>query len=372
MAGRLDKLNSALKHCRVSERSNHFLIRATLPTKADTRKNTYQTISTGLKAIPENVVTLKAMALGLDDQIQRGAFAWELWSKEAIKKRSRGITPEDITPAEFADAIVEMFEHKYPGVERTWKSIWGKKYSPAYKRMLNASVVVVTNESIRELLLSNQSLAARKTDGSIFSTTITYKAWRQFDRSYIYESAAGYSSAELTPRDISSDEELLSYYDKIEAPHWRWTYGIGLTYGIRPHEIANCMVTSDGRLEISGGKTGSRESWPLMPQWVDDLKLREMHRPKQSVDTVAKAASDYFRAKPAGRPGVRTRPARLPFNLYVLRHSWAIRAMREGFSTSLAAKLLGHSTRVHETTYRRWINKSQMDEMFSQHQMKTR
>lgn len=364
MADWLSGINGALAHCRVSERSSHFLIRATLPKKTDHSQTAYQTISTGLKAIPENVAQLKVMAMELDNQIQEGTFSWRCWDKAALKKRARGIEPGAITPAEFAEAIIEMFERKNPGVERSWKTIWGKRYAPAYKRMLNAPAVVVDEDFLRELLLDNESLSSRKTDGSIYSTTIAFKGWKQFDRSSIYEAAAGYTVAELTPRDIPTDEELLTLYEEIESPHWRWMYAICLTFGIRPHEIAYATLMKDGRLEISDGKTGEREAWPLMPEWVAKLNLQKVNRPTQSALTVAKTAADYFAEKKPGKPGVRTRPARLPFSLYTLRHAWAIRAMREGFTISLAAKLLGHSTRVHETTYRRWINKAHMDAMY--------
>ena len=366
MAGWLDKTNGALSYCRVSERSNHFVIRAALPVKTDPRKNSHQTISTGIKAEPENIGTVKSLAIRLDEQLQEGTFRWELWTKDALKKQSRGIAADDITPPEFAGAIIEIFEHKYPGTERNWKTLWGKKFAPAYKRMLAAPFVVVDEAALRELLLSNPSLAARKTDGSIYSTTVVFKGWGQFDRSSIFEASAGYTAAELTPRDIPSDDELLEYHAQIEAPHWKWLYGIVLTYGIRPHEITHSTITKDGRLDIASGKTGAREAWPCKAEWVEQLDLHKAHYPTQSADTVAKIAADYFAEKKPGRPGIRTRPARLPFSLYTLRHAWAIRAMREGYTTSLAAKLLGHSTRVHETTYRRWINKRQMDEMYEQ------
>ena len=91
-----------------------------------------------------------------------------------------------------------------------------------------------------------------------------------------------------------------------------------------------------------------------------------MHRPSQSVLTVAKAASDYFSEKKPGRPGVRTRPARLPFSLYTLRHAYAIRLITEGCNSDLSAELMGHSVRVHENTYRRWLNQRYMDDMYKQ------
>ncbi|EHA63716.1 hypothetical protein Syn8016DRAFT_0757 [Synechococcus sp. WH 8016] len=371
VASWLDGINGALSHCRVAERFNTYQLRATLPKKADARATSYQTISTGLKATPDNVALLKAMALELDEQIQSGTFSWVLWSKEALKKRAQGIAADGITPAEFASAIEETFRHKHPGVEQSWKTAWGKKFSPAYKRMRSAPVAVVDEAALRDLLLSNPSLAARKTDGSIYSITIAFKGWKQFDRSSIFEASAGYTAAELTPRDIPSDEELLGYYEEIDAPHWKWLYGIMLTYGIRPHEIVYSSLTADGRLDISEGKTGAREAWPCKPEWVRKLNLREEHRPTQSYQTVAKAASDYFAEKKPGRPGIRTRPARLPFSLYTLRHAYAIRLMADGYNSDLSAKLMGHSVRVHTETYRRWLNKSHMDAMFKK-QLKKR
>jgi hypothetical protein len=364
MSNWLDGLNGALSYCRVQERSNHYQLRAKLPKKTDIHTLSHQTISTGLKATPDNVPLLRTLSCELDEQIRHGTFRWEFWTREALQKRGRGLDPGGITPAEFAQAIEDAFHHKYPAVEQSWKTIWGKKYQPAYRRMQALPVLVVDESSLRDLLLSIPGLAARKTDGSIYSSVIAFKGWRQFDRSFIYEAASGYSAAELTPRDIPSDEDLLSYYRNIDAPHWKTLYGLMLTYGCRPHEVINSVITSDGRLEISDGKTGARQAWPLMPEWVNELNLRDLCMPTQSINTIAKVASDYFREKRPGRPGVKTRPARLPFNLYTLRHAWAIRAMREGFTTSLAAKLLGHSTRVHEQTYRRWINKEHMDLMF--------
>ena len=46
----------------------------------------------------------------------------------------------------------------------------------------------------------------------------------------------------------------------------------------------------------------------------------------------------------------------LPFNLYDLRHRWAIRTLEYGLDIGLAAKQIGHSREVHERIYHRWVN----------------
>ena len=46
----------------------------------------------------------------------------------------------------------------------------------------------------------------------------------------------------------------------------------------------------------------------------------------------------------------------LPFNLYDLRHRWAIRTLEYGLDIGLAAKQMGHSREVHERIYHRWVN----------------
>ncbi|NJK57019.1 MAG: hypothetical protein HC939_13920 [Pleurocapsa sp. SU_5_0] len=46
-----------------------------------------------------------------------------------------------------------------------------------------------------------------------------------------------------------------------------------------------------------------------------------------------------------------------------LRHCWAIRAM--GFMPdSMAARMMAHTTAVHNQTYKRWLNENQEEEFY--------
>ena len=46
------------------------------------------------------------------------------------------------------------------------------------------------------------------------------------------------------------------------------------------------------------------------------------------------------------------------FQLYDLRHAWAIRSISKLPSTSIAAKCMGHDIAVHHRTYHRWIDQA--------------
>ena len=44
--------------------------------------------------------------------------------------------------------------------------------------------------------------------------------------------------------------------------------------------------------------------------------------------------------------------------LYDVRHSWAIRSIRESVPTGLAARCMGHDIAVHTRTYHRWLEQA--------------
>ena len=42
--------------------------------------------------------------------------------------------------------------------------------------------------------------------------------------------------------------------------------------------------------------------------------------------------------------------------LYALRHAWAVRSIRQGVPTGLAAKCMGHDVAIHCRSYHRWLD----------------
>jgi integrase len=50
------------------------------------------------------------------------------------------------------------------------------------------------------------------------------------------------------------------------------------------------------------------------------------------------------------------------FQPYDLRHAWAVRAIYSPkIGTSMAAKSMGHSVQVHNSTYQKWFDASGME-----------
>ncbi len=361
-------INKSLENCSVAIRGSSFYLTATLPSKSDPHKRSSARISLGLKAEAFNQTKIKELAHRLEDQLAEGVFSWDDWSSEVLDRLNAGLTEECITRDEYLEAINEAFAVLNPDVEKSWKTVWGKKWSATYNRIKELGPGAVTEQDLKNLLRANEKPASRKNDGGTLSAVIKFKGWEdRYDPTQIAKAASGYNKEALKPRDIPDDSQLLSYVDQIHDKRWQWMYKMILAYGIRPHEITNCSFIDEIKLEVISnkvrkGKPEKRIAWCCPEEWFKELNLEVIYRPTQAVDTVAKAAADYLsHEKAAGRPGIRTRPARIPFSLYTLRHAYAIRLMNFGFTDDIGAKLMGHTVEVHNDTYRYWTNERHMD-----------
>lgn len=163
-----------------------------------------------------------------------------------------------------------------------------------------------------------------------------------------------YKARPVDPRRIPTDEEIEAQFDRLENADWRWVYGSIAAYGLRPHEALRCDLEKfkqgDGKCWVPHEtKTGARRVWPLHPEWFYSFRLQQSRRPPINLardnSAIGHAATEYF-----------SRTARLPFNLYSLRHAWARRAYLEGLDDAAAAKMMGHSLDVHQTIYRAWFD----------------
>ncbi len=152
---------------------------------------------------------------------------------------------------------------------------------------------------------------------------------------------------------------IVSAWEKIPNPAWRFVYGIMATYGLRNHEAFFCDYSVLGRgdreatvrvLPIT--KTGEHEVWPFFPSWVEEFNLREVNLPpierdlnKTTLQRIGQRVTSQFR-----RYGI-------PFSPYDLRHAWAVRTIHFGLPDTVAARMMGHSVAVHTRTYHQWITR---------------
>lgn len=333
----LSAANARLKagglRCSISKRGRTYALVATLPTRdgTDTKQ---QRIALGHVDLFE----AEQRAVELGSQLRAKSFTWEAWDQLQTSK-------EVVTIEKFRE-VAEALHKRRAGSETTWT----KKWKPALNK-LPPRGIVTEEVLLRVIRRMPEGSAGRRDQGNILAQIGKEVG---LDESSLQKAARGYVVANLKPRDIPSDQQILSLLPTIKLPHWRWMAGMVATYGLRPHEVASCSITEDGNCEIQEEtKTGYRISWPVPLDWVKELQLTEIHRPRQSKQTLAKVANDYLHD--SGGP--------LPWPLYNLRHAYAVRLLTRGVPPEIGAQLMGHGLEVHSRTYLRWIKAERLSSM---------
>ena len=157
--------------------------------------------------------------------------------------------------------------------------------------------------------------------------------------------------------DVPDDSLIINWVEDINKkdPVFAWVIGMIATYGLRPHEIYECKFIDDKhRLRIPDDtKTGWRLVIPVHNEWVGEFDLRNERRwtTTSSRKDKDKLVSQYYLRK--------RKKYGIQYKAYALRHAYAGRLWRTGGSRLdlfTASKLMGHSVKKHEETYRAWIH----------------
>ena len=348
----LARINKKLERCNVALRPGRdtiYLV-ATLPSKADPNKNKQQRISTGCKASrSEDHKKVRDMAYMLDEQLVEGTFSWADWTKDKLSGKDPQ-TRTVITFPELAEAIEGSFDARYPGAPKRGRGIYTSKFKPAINRVKSLSGAA-DMQSICSVVRSIESPSSRKNTGSIISGALDLLdlGW---DKKPLFEAGSGYKKADLTEKDIPSDKELLSIWESIPDPRWKWVHGMVMAFGCRPSEVKSAEF-EDEIVNLMTYKTKGepypREAWALPDEWVKELKLKKIHLPPCDRLEISAQYANYME-----RNNLKYWP------LYNLRHAYAIRCLVQGIEVGLAARLMGHSVDMHRQHYQRWINKNHM------------
>ena len=176
----------------------------------------------------------------------------------------------------------------------------------------------------------------------------------------IKELGRGYGKQSLNPRDIPSDDQILTDMNRI-SPEWKWAFQVFFQYGARPHELWEAEVLDNGLLRVSENtKTGSRVAMPRDRKLVKEWGLFGTGQERLPATFGNKAAH------PEQCVSMMFNRARLEagirYTAYALRHSWAISSIKRGTNIRLAARSLGHTVSEHEGTYLTWITEKEMEE----------
>ena len=348
----VENLNRKLSHCNVKTVPGReaVYLQATLPCKTEPSKHKQQQIPTGLKVSnPSTRETLQALAFRLDEQLELSTFSWSDWSKDKITAKKGSATRDSILFTELCQGIEARFDAYYPDEPKTGAGIYTSKYKPTIS-LFSKFHGCADLEVICRVIQDIESPSSRENFGSIVSVTLDHMGLK-WDKQPLFDAKKGYTIAQLTERDIPSDDELLAIWRSIKDPRWKWVHGMSMAFGTRPSELLSVEFEDDviNVMTYKAKIPYLREAWALPDEWVEELNLREIYKPTCHRLNVARQYSDYM-----DRNKLKHWP------LYNLRHAYAIRSLVQGIEISTASRLMGHTESTHKKHYHLWINKKNM------------
>lgn len=347
----LKLLNAQLKQLNIGvtvrQKGSRLNLRATLPPKPRSSRNHphQQEISLGIYANTEGMAYAKSEAMKLGAALATKSFSWDGYLKSPI--------PEKISAREW----IEKYEKDYFNRrQRTPQSetTWDKDYRLTFAKLPQDEPLSIEN-CLKLIGQTSPNSRARQRYVMALKSLCKF-AGLEAD----FKGLGKYSSPQLTPRNLPSDDLIVESRNLIVDPAWQWVYGMLVVYGLRPHEVflVDCdrLGSKDCCLYVTGGKTGSRIVFPFFEKWWEEWELWECLIPTVK----AKRNSEY------GDKILRKfKQYKIPFNPYDLRHAWAVRTLALGLDRTLAAQQMGHSREVHDKTYHKWISEQKHREIFN-------
>ena len=346
-----DRLRAAGVRLSIIRRNRQLCLRGTFPAKDGTGEK-QQTLSIGIEATAIGVRLAEAKAHQVFLDLQIGRFSWADYYRAKAECKTVGEWA--------AIARKQYFERRGDNVQvqATWQDTYWRYYRQiGFDKPLTLRLV-------QDFLDSKKKTRNALGKGLICVGYLCKIAGLEFNP----EPWKGYLKRwQVKPRELPTDEEIVEMVTGIKrlpsaskdtAAQWRWVVGAIATYGLRPHEAwfldLNTLRESQGKkVWLKEGKTGSRWVYPCPVGWVDLFGLLDGEPPVLKC----KLHTDYGKRAClwASRRGL---PA-----LYNLRHAYAVRLIRyhAQLSTTMAARMMGHSLAVHTQTYQRWLSEAELD-----------
>lgn len=340
---RIKEANGRLKHnnfgISIELIGGKLWLRGILPPKPNSKKAIHhqQRIkiaaanSSGLKLAESEA---KKLSLRLNSQI----FSWADYMD--IQK----------SPALICDWLSRFEEDYFNRRQRNFKSesTWRKDYLEVFNRLPSAQLLTV--DVLQELILTTEpDTRTRKRYCMVLGVLARFAKLEDFNfKNY----SGSYTPKSRKFRDLPPDHLITEWFFKIENQNWRWVFGVLATYGLRNHEVffidQEELSRGNEVLSVLDGKTGYRRIWPFHPEWVGTFDLFSVKLPKINLNRnnsdIGNTVTQHFR-----------RNQKIPFQVYDLRHAWAVRTLEYGIDITLAAQQMGHSLQVHSNLYHSWI-----------------
>lgn len=332
MEKRLERVNQGLRavgvRVTIKQKGNRLYLRATLPHKPHSGKrgNVPTDISLGVSANDEGLKLAIAEARRLGRLLDSRTFCWKEYLGES--------------KSDMADVLAEFEEDYFSTAPRTPER--ERHYRHEFHSVFQKLPAITADAMIDLALTTPPCTRNRRRYCLALAKLATFVG---IDPTKIRELGKGYTRAQLNPRNIPSDEYIWQIWQELPEK-FQWTYGAIATYGLRPHEVYALDWDETPLLWVNRGKTGARIVTPLHPEWLYAIGDGE---PPHTICKTNCAKGERI-SKAIGE--------KIPFNLYDLRHAWAIRAVRYGLDISLAAQQMGHSVKIHSEIYHYWIDKN--------------
>jgi integrase len=332
---KIDEINARLKRAnfgiQVCQRGDRLSLRATLPPKPNSviRQPHQQWLTLGVYANDAGFAYAETEAYKVGSLLAVKGFDWGIYDQ----------------PLTFGEAIANFEKDYFDRRARTPKSLttWHGDYYQILKRLPPEEII--DEQSIIDLVLGTQPDTKTRIRAVMVLNCFSKFIGLSLDLSR-YRPVRKVKSK---PRSLPDDNLIVTVRNNINNLQWRYAYGLMATYGLRNHELFYLDFSNFPILFVEDGKTGSRDIFPVYPEWVDQWHLDQFDLPNCTGKTNADLGNRVTRA--FIRQGV-------PFNPYSLRHRYAVRCLEFGIDTSITARQMGHSLKVHTEIYHQWIDRN--------------
>lgn len=345
----LESINAKLKGSGITleRRGNKLSLVSTLPAR-DGGGNKRQRIALGLSdRTPLELEQAEGLAFELLAQKTKGTFSWDKWGKRGSPE------PKEKTIGEWME---EYKRHRL--IQGASLDQWDREWE--FLKRLPADKVPSKKIFVALLEPSAGHPATRKEYVSKFSRFIRFIG-ADID---LLPYKIPYNLSKIKPRDLPSDRQILEMQAHIVDPargriqyqayQWQYVYRLIAAYGLRPHEVFFCEVSSTPpyACTVFRGKTGKRIVYPYPPEWAQQWRLWESNLPSVNFDRPHRKIGQSV-ADSLSRYGIKT-----PYNL---RHAYSLRGhIKYKLPDRAIAGLLGHSVSVWQKVYSRWLKDSDL------------
>jgi integrase len=364
ISDRLIELNQRLKAgntgIRVELRGSRLSLMASLPDRTGKNRRSRR-ISPGTRANAAGLKEIEGLALRLAGDLARSLFKWSGWT---FRERDR-LPKEDKVCSDWIEDyqryLVEVGTlPDHPDRNIVAKLKWLKRYwSPALKDLpqdepLDSKAIRLAALQFNAINQDGKPTRSRQIACQVLGR---FAKWAEIEVD-LSPYKGSYSPAQVE-RNIPNDEAIAAAVLGLKHPGWRWVAGMMAAFGIRDHECWFAKLEQDAIgwiCIVSDGKTGSRVSRPVPPEWVELFDLPNGKAP----DIKIRVLNDY-----GDRTGKHFKRSGAGFAPYDLRHAYAIRSsVAYGIPVVVSAAHMGHSPNLHQGTYNKHIGEAQKREAY--------